>query len=79
MRVCDPTGERAYLARLRCADGNVPRVGQRISTGMGPYRTILDLYPLDCGASAPGRVELIMDMYHDEAETAAPPGFTIVD
>jgi len=77
VRVCGPTGERAYLARLRCADGNAPRVGQRASVGAGPYRTILDLYPLDCGAAAPGQVELVMDMYHDEPESAAPSGFTI--
>jgi hypothetical protein len=78
VRVCDPTGERGYLARLRCPDGNAPRIGQRANIGPGPYRTILDRYPLDCGDAAPGRTELVMDMYHDEPETAAPPGFTIV-
>lgn len=79
VRVCGPTGQRAYMARLRCADGSTPRIGQRGNIGIGPYRTILDLYPLDCGAAAPGRAELIMDMYHGEPETAAPPGFAIVD
>ncbi len=71
IRVCGPTGERSYIARLRCADGTPPRVGQRANIGLGPYRTILDLYPLDCGAAAPGRTELVMDMYHDEPETRA--------
>jgi len=77
IRVCGPNGERAYLARLRCADGAAPRIGQRNSIGAGPYRTILDRYPLDCGGAAPGRTELIMDMYHDEPETRAAAGFGI--
>src|SRR4051812_17205040 len=27
IRVAGPEGERAYLARLRCADGAMPRIG----------------------------------------------------
>ena len=79
VRVGGPTGERAYIARLRCADGALPRVGQRGSAGVGAFGTIVDVYPLDCGDAAPGRVELVMDMYHSEhAEDRAPPGFSIV-
>jgi hypothetical protein len=78
VRVGGPTGERAYIARLRCADGAAPRVGQRASGGVGAFGTIVDLYPLDCGAVAPGQVSLAMDMYHEEhAEDRAPPGFAI--
>ena len=79
VRVSGPAGERGYIARLRCADGSAPRVGQRSSAGTGPFGTIIDLYPLDCGQSAPGRVSLAMDMYHDNHdETRAPEGFTLV-
>jgi hypothetical protein len=78
VRVGGPEGERAYIARLRCADGSRPKVGRRGSAGVGAFGTIVDLYPLDCGAAAPGRFELVMDMYHAEhRENRAPAGFTI--
>ena len=80
VRVKGPPGERAYIARLRCADGRPPRVGQRGSMGIGPFLMIVDGYPLDCGDAAPGRTTLMMDMYHpDHREDRAPPGFSIVD
>ena len=79
VRVGGPAGERAYIARLRCADGSAPKVGERASAGVGAFGTIVDLFPLDCGAAAPGRTELVMDMYHEEhREDSAPPGFTIL-
>ena len=79
IRVGGPDGERAYLARLRCADGSAPRIGQRGSGGVGAFGTIVDAYPLDCGAAAPGQATLVMDMYHSEhREDRAPPGFTIL-
>ena len=79
VRVGGPEGERAYIARLRCGDGSAPRVGQRSSAGVGAFGTIVDVYPLDCGAAAPGRIELIMDMYHAEhSEDRAPAGFNIL-
>ncbi|WP_114953611.1 hypothetical protein [Sphingosinicella terrae] len=78
VRVGGPDGERAYIARLRCADGSAPRTGQRGSAGVGAFGTIVDAYPLDCGAAAPGQVTLVMDMYHSEhREDRAPPGFTL--
>ena len=78
VRVGGPEGERAYIARLRCADGSAPRVGPRGSAGVGAFGSIVDAYPLDCGAAAPGKVSLVMDMYHSEhAEDRAPPGFSI--
>ena len=80
VRVGGPSGERAYIARLRCADGASPRVGQRGSAGVGVFGSIIDIYPLDCGSAAPGRVSLVMDMYHsNHREDRAPPGFTIVE
>jgi hypothetical protein len=78
VRVGGPEGERGYIARLRCADGTRPRVGQRGSAGVGAFGSIVDLYPLDCGAAAPGKFGLVMDMYHEEhKEQRAPAGFTI--
>jgi hypothetical protein len=35
-------------------------------------------FQLDCGSAAPGKVDLMMDMYHEEhSETRAPAGFTM--
>lgn len=78
VRVGGPEGERAYLARLRCADGSAPRIGAKGSAGVGAFGSIVGRFPLDCGAAAPGRAELVMDMYHSEhREEQAPPGFQI--
>ena len=78
VRVGGPSGERAYIARLRCADGRPPRVGQRSNMGIGAFLMIVDAYPLDCGEAAPGRTTLMMDMYHPgHREDRAPPGFSI--
>jgi hypothetical protein len=79
VRVGGPAGERAYIARLRCSDGSAPKVGERANGGVGAFGTIVDLYPLDCGRAAPGRTELVMDMYHEEhREDSPPPGFAIL-
>ena len=78
VRVGGPEGARAYIARLRCSDGSRPRVGERSAGGVGAFGTIVDLYPLDCGPAAPGRLGLVMDIYHAEhREERAPAGFTI--
>ncbi len=73
-----PGGQRAYLSNLRCADGNAPTFQRRGNIGPGVYRTIVDLYDVDCGTAAPGKVEIIMDMYHPgHFETRPVEGFTI--
>ena len=78
VRVGGPDGERAYIARLRCGDGSSPQVGERASAGVGAFGTIVDVYPLDCGNAAPGRFQLVIDMYNsDHREQLAPAGFTI--
>ncbi|HEX8256318.1 MAG TPA: hypothetical protein VF589_01685 [Allosphingosinicella sp.] len=78
VRVGGPAGERAYLARLRCADGSPPAIGARRSAGVAAFGSVAGLYSLDCGAAAPGKSELVMDMYHDEhVEVRAPAGFRI--
>lgn len=78
VRVSGPGGEHAYINRLRCSDGRTPRIGQRSNAGVGAFGSIVDVYPLDCGEAAPGQVDLVMDMYHDDhEETQPPPGFTL--
>ena len=78
IRTAGPEGTRAYIARLRCGDGSAPRVGAQREGGVGGYGSVLALYPIDCGAAAPGKVDLRVDIYHEEnAETRAPAGFRI--
>ena len=78
VRVGGPEGERAYLGRLRCADGKAPQAFDRKSGGVGAFGAIVGVYTLDCGGAAPGRVQIAMDMYHEEhREDRAPAGFTI--
>ena len=78
VRVGGPEGARAYIARLRCADGSRPQIGARSTGAVGAYGTLTERYPLDCGAAAPGRVALAFDFYHEEhVETRAPAGFAL--
>lgn len=78
VRVGGPQGARAYIARLRCADGSRPVVGARSVGGVGAYGTLTELYPLDCGAAAPGRVAVAFDFYHEEHVEGRPPaGFAL--
>lgn len=76
VRVDGPLGERAYLGRLRCADGNAPDFDRDGSVGSGPYGYIMDLYSVRC-REAPV-VSVYMDMYHSDAVESRPvPGFAI--
>lgn len=75
VRVGGPEGERAYLAKLRCADGSPIRVGARREAGIGAFGSVVGAYEVFCGAAA-GRI--VFDMYHEEhVETRAPAGFTL--
>ena len=75
VRVGGPAGERAYLARLRCADGAAPRIGARREAGIGAFGSVVAAYEVVCGG-AEGRI--VFDMYHEEhVETRAPAGFTL--
>ena len=78
VRASMPPGERAYIARLRCSDGQAPEILGRGSTGTGPFGNILDLYNVRCAAGTPATAKIYIDMYHDHVETQAVPGFTIV-
>ena len=78
IRVAGPEGERAYLARLRCADGRAPAIGARTAAGIGAYGSLVDAYAVDCGPAAPGKVSLVLDKYHEEhPEQGAPDGFQV--
>lgn len=74
-----PEGQRAYLSRLRCADGRAPTFQRMGSFGAGPYGSIIDGYEVLCTGSSPARTEIFLDMYHASHVEAAPvAGFTIV-
>lgn len=78
VRCESPRGERAYLSRLRCPDGERPTFARIGSFGPGPYGNIIDGYMVKCE----GREEatVFMDMYHEGyVEKEAVPGFTIVE
>ena len=78
VRVHMPPGERAYLERLRCSDGNAPAFHRAGSVGTGPFGNILDAYNVRCLAGMPARSTVYMDMYHGgHAENRPVPGFTI--
>ena len=78
VRVEKPEGQRAYLSRLRCADGRRPDYMRRGNVGQGVFGNVIDLYEVNCHSSAPGAVEVYMDMYFTGAgEQRAVPGFSI--
>lgn len=73
-----PGGQRAYLNRLRCADGKRPTYVRVGSFGLGVYQRIIDGYEVTCKDSTPEKSMIYMDMYHPgHKEPAAVPGFTI--
>ncbi|MDE1467338.1 hypothetical protein [Aurantiacibacter sp. D1-12] len=71
-----PSGERAYLDRLRCADGSAPTYHRQGSGGGGRDGHIVDFYEVTCTGQEP--VIVVMDMYHSNGENRPVPGFTIV-
>jgi hypothetical protein len=79
VRVNMPAGQRAYLSRLRCENNEKPKFERGGSVGAGPFGSIVDVYNVDCGGSAPGTVSVYLDMYHPQHQEKQPvPGFTIV-
>jgi hypothetical protein len=73
-----PQGQRAYLNRLRCADGKAPSYHRVGNFGIGVYDRIIDGYEVVCEGSTPDKSMIFMDMYHPgHREAAAVEGFTI--
>jgi hypothetical protein len=66
VEVCKPPGERAYLARLRCADGNPPTFSRR---GSGPSRST---------PKSPADEQKMLDQMYAEI-APGDPDFHIVD
>lgn len=80
VRVSMPAGQRAYLARLRCSDGQAPRFERHGNAGPGPFGNIVDIYAVECQGGTPASSTVFMDMYHRGfAESRAVPGFTVAD
>lgn len=77
VRVTMPQGQRLYLARLRCSDGQTPSFYRAGNAGFGPFGNIIDIYIVTCADGTPARSEIYMDMYHAGfMETRPVPGFT---
>jgi len=75
IRVAGPDGALAYLNRLRCPDGRVPRFGPHTEGGVGAYGSVVRAYEVSCAEAAS---RLLFDIYQEEyAETRAPAGFTL--
>lgn len=80
VRVNMPAGQQRYLSRLRCGNGQPPEFERGGSTGVGPFGSIVDVYEVDCGKAAPGKVAVYLDMYHAKHKEDRPvPGFTITN
>lgn len=70
-----PAGQREYLARLKCPDGQRPEFHRGGSVGIGPYGRMIDVYVVKCSSF---EANIYMDMYHPGyREHRAPEGFTI--
>lgn len=72
-----PSGERAYLSRLRCRDRSTPAFSRLGTTNSGPDGHRLDVYQVSCPRGLTTTV--LLDMYHLGYLEARPvEGFTIV-
>lgn len=79
VRAQGPQGQRAYLARLRCANLERPAFERLGSVGDSRYGNIMDLYRVTCPDSEPAEREIYMDMYHaGHVEHRAVEGYGIV-
>jgi hypothetical protein len=76
VRTKGPAGQRAYLARLRCSNGQAPRVLGRMVGPPSPFNAVIDQYGVQCDGAKP--VTVSMDMYHEWVEDRAVSGFTII-
>ena len=73
-----PRGQRAYLARLRCKNGQAPTYERVGNFGAGVFGSIIDGYDVRCEGSEPRRTIVSMDMYFSGYVESRPVnGFTI--
>jgi hypothetical protein len=73
----EASGERAYLARLRCRDRSTPDVSRLGTTNTGPDGHVLDVFQLSCPRGLTTTV--LLDRFHlGYVETRPVEGFTIV-
>lgn len=78
VRAAMPEGQRAYLASLRCTDGQPPQFQRIGNFGLGVFGNIVDGYAVRCDGGTPAEAKIFMDMYHrGYVETRPVPGFTI--
>jgi len=71
-----PAGQRAYLARLRCADGTPPAFERKGLIQATPFGSLVDGFELRCPGGS--RTAIAIDMYHPGyAEPLPPQGFTL--
>jgi len=76
VRAAGPSGQRAYLSRLRCADLKRPSFRRVGSMGISPYGNIVDGYSVTCEGSEPAERLIYLDMYHaGYAEDRAVEGY----
>ena len=74
-----PDGQRQYLNRLRCSGGSASKYERLSNLGKGVFSSIVDVYDLGCGSAQPAKLEVIMDMYHEDyIRSEAVPGFDLV-
>jgi hypothetical protein len=79
VRAEGPPGQRAYLSRLRCSDGQAPAYERIGNIGDGPYQNFVDAYRVVCAGAQPSQSTIHLDMYHPGHNEARPvPGFTII-
>ena len=77
VRTTMPQGQRLYLSRLRCSDGQAPKFYRQGNVGVGVFGNIVDLYIVTCEGGEPRESKVYMDMYHGGfIETRPVPGFT---
>lgn len=74
VRVAMPIGQRDYLTRLICDNGEqVSAFARSGSAGIGPYGSMMDAYTVICDTYQ-GAVEhtIYLDMYHSDYEEVRP-------
>ena len=79
VRAAMPPGQRAYLQRLRCSNGQAPAFDRIGNFGVGVYGNIVDGYRVLCRGATPAESVVYMDMYHrGHVEERPASGFTIL-